>query len=108
MLTAEIAVRLLKELVKHVDSMLLIVIDGLQWLDGVSTSHCLNDLLLALTDAGADRHQMSSEMAPLVRLLFTTTGRSQALLDVLEVGVYLLADEGEHGTRRDSGGTLAW
>lgn len=96
------AMRLLQDLIMQMDAPLFIVVDGLQWLDDVSTNSYLLELVKTLTSAGASTHRPDNYKVPLVRILFTTTGRSHALLDALDAGEYLLADEGGH-SRRSTG-----
>jgi hypothetical protein len=95
------ALFLLRDLVRNVDFPLFIVVDGLQWLDDVSTSAHLDGLVAALVDP---RAETDDEGAPLsVRVLFTTTGRSHALLRTLDTRFYLLAEEGGRNRRRTGG-----
>lgn len=102
--TTEIALRLLQQLLDQVDSPLFIVVDGLQWLDDVSTDTWLKGLVETLMQEWAS----SSQGRLSVRTLLTTTGRSAALLEVLYPDAYTLADEGGHTRRARGANPMVW
>ena len=95
----------LKDLLAQLDTTLFIVIDGLEWLDDTSTHRPLTSTLQTLINASAAR--LPEQSSTSVRILLTTTGRSHALLDVLEPGTYLLADGGR-GAKIAGGHRIAW
>lgn len=91
--TIDAALQLLETAIEQMDSMLLIVIDGFQCLDDASTSHYLDKMVEILMAAGPESAQSSRQGQPLVRVLMTTSGRSRALLRMLDRNAYVLADE---------------
>lgn len=104
----ETALSSLAQLISQIDVTTFIVIDGIQWLDDVSTSPYLNELIKVLVRAAADNHQARGQQRPVVRVLLTTTGRSRSLLRALENNVYLLADRASRQRERRTGSRLAW
>lgn len=106
--TFDVALRVLAELISQLDMTTFIVIDGLQWLDDVSTSQYVNDLLGVLQRSVTQNCHESSGQKPLVRMLLTTAGRSHTILDTLETHLYVLADEGPRSRQRKRGRQLVW
>lgn len=104
------AIQLLGALIRQIDFVIFIVIDGLQWLDDIDTSKPLSQLITVLKYGVVDEH-LSPEAdrdARDIRVLLTTTGRSHALLENLEPSTYLLADTGGRNRRGAAGNPHAW
>lgn len=82
------AVSLLRDLVQVVPKPLFCILDGFQVLDDWSTEGLLVDLVEVLKDGNAN-----STEGEKLKVLITTTGRSRALMKVLEPNNILLADQ---------------
>jgi hypothetical protein len=81
------AVSLLRDLVEDVPKPLFCIVDGFQILDDWSTEELLVDLVRVLKVEGADGIEGEK-----LKVLITTTGRSRALMKVLEPNDLILAD----------------
>lgn len=82
------AVSLLKDLVQVVPKPLFCIVDGFQVLDDWSTEELLVELVEVLK--GGNANDTGGEK---LKVLITTTGRSRALMKVLEPNNILLADQ---------------
>ena len=82
------AIRLLRDLVEVVPKPLYCIIDGFQLLDDWSTEKYLADLLEGLRSKLANDGEAEG-----LKVLITTTGRSRALMKILEPKDLLLADQ---------------
>ncbi|KFY83512.1 hypothetical protein V498_08018 [Pseudogymnoascus sp. VKM F-4517 (FW-2822)] len=82
------AVSLLKDLVQVVPKPLFCIVDGFQVLDDQSTDELLVELVEVLK--GGNGNDTGGEK---LKVLITTTGRSRALMKVLEPNNILLADQ---------------
>ena len=104
------AIQLLGALIRQIDFVVFIVIDGLQWLDDIGTMKPLSELIATLTKDVVDGRASSEtgQDAQDIRVLLTTTGRSHALLENLEPSTYLLADTGGRNRRGAAGNPHAW
>jgi len=81
------AVELLKDLIQVVPKPLFCILDGFQLLDDWSTDTLVGDLINVLGGQGPD--EVEDKM---LKVLITSTGRSRALMRLLEPDNILLAD----------------
>ncbi|OQO11119.1 hypothetical protein B0A48_05374 [Cryoendolithus antarcticus] len=95
-----LALDIVRNLMAEIDTILFVVIDGLQWLDDHDTDKPLTRFIETLLNI--------SEPENRIKVLLTTTGKSRALLDVLPDEQYLLADEGGARRRGLAGRPLDW
>jgi hypothetical protein len=86
--------KLLDDLLNLRPLYLFCVLDGFQWLDDSSTKKFLDNLLDVLRDHTSTRKGVNSNSSNLVlKILFTTAGKSRCLLGKLSKDELLLADQ---------------
>ena len=84
------ALSLLEDLLSCSKPVLYCVVDGLQWLDDPATEEHLNELVAAMQRSTAPK----KNRPVVLKVLFTTTGRSSCLLRNLDHAGLVLADDG--------------
>jgi hypothetical protein len=82
-----VAISLLKDLIDIVPRPLFCIIDGLQLLDNWSTETLLEDFIAVLKERSSNGGETEG-----LKILFTTMGRSRALVKCLEASNLVLAD----------------
>ncbi|KAF2104081.1 hypothetical protein NA57DRAFT_70292 [Rhizodiscina lignyota] len=92
------AMSLLQDLISVAPPLLLFIIDGIQWLDDKTTEKHIRALVSLLRKCSSPTAGQSSlvNTAPpstqTIKVLFTTSGKSRALIPILERHELLLAD----------------
>nr|OQO28392.1 hypothetical protein B0A51_04885 [Rachicladosporium sp. CCFEE 5018] len=95
-----LALDVVRDLMAEIDTILFVVIDGLQWVDDRDIDKPLTRFIETLLNISGSENR--------IKVLLTTTGKSRALLDVLPEEQYLLADEGGARRRGLAGRPLDW
>lgn len=87
LITWSTAITLLRDLVKTIPKPLFCIVDGFQKLDDRNTEGLLEELVNVLKFSGSEGTNTDH-----LNVLFTTTGKSRALLKCLDPSEYVLAD----------------